>query len=186
MKQTKLFSVDEEPRVLASLDLVNARALALQVQGIIEPLCERLSIVGSIRRQKPMVGDCDFVISATDVNWAKIAKDIRKCRVICAGPSVIKLNIPYENSLFQVDFYRATSQSFGIQELIRTGSADHNVWLANYAQSKGFKLKYSEGLSKDETIIAAETEEIVFKTLDLPCPKPQEREIAEGKPIWKT
>ena len=89
-----------------------------------------------------------------------------------------------ENNLFQVDFYRATEQTFGIQELIRTGSADHNMWLASYALSKGFRLKYSEGLLKDKTVVAGETEESVFEGLGLQTPKPEEREIINNKPVW--
>ena len=87
-------------------------------------------------------------------------------------------------SLFQIDFYRATEQTFGTQELIRTGSAGHNVWLASYALSKGFRLKYSEGLLKDKVVVAGETEESIFKALGLPCPKPEEREVLDGKPVW--
>ena len=87
-------------------------------------------------------------------------------------------------SLFQIDFYRATEQAFGTQELIRTGSAGHNVWLASYALSKGFRLKYSEGLLKDKVVVAGETEESIFKALGLLCPKPEEREVLDGKPVW--
>jgi len=184
MKQVKLFGADEEPKVLTSLELAKAKAIALQVEQFIKPLCEKLKIVGSLRREKTAVGDCDFVIVATDANWAKIAQVLKKSKVICSGPSVTKLNIPCESSLFQVDFYRATSQTFGIQELIRTGSADHNMWLAGYAISKGFRLKYSAGLIKDEVAVAGENEESVFRILGLPCPEPQQREVVEGKPIW--
>ena len=69
--------------------------------------------------------------------------------------------------------------------LIRTGSADHNMFLASYAISKGFRLKYSEGLLKDEKVIAGDTEDSVFEALGLYCPKPEEREIVNGKPIWQ-
>ena len=97
---------------------------------------------------------------------------------------MIKLNAPFENSLFQVDFYRAMEQTFGIQVLIRTGSADHNMWLAGYAISKGCRLKYSEGLIKDDVAVAGETEESVFSALGLQCPEPQHREVVDGKPAW--
>ena len=96
-----------------------------------------------------------------------------------------KINYPFEDSLFQVDFYRAIPKTFGIQELIRTGSADHNMWLAGYAITKGYRLKYSVGLIKEDVPVAGETEESVFSALDLPCPEPQKREITDGKPIWK-
>ena len=95
-----------------------------------------------------------------------------------------KLNYPYEGKVFQVDFYRAHDNNFGIQQLIRTGSAEHNMWLASYALSKGFKLKYSEGLLKDEQVISGKTEEGVFSALGLHCPKPEERETTDGKPVW--
>ncbi|HKM59934.1 MAG TPA: hypothetical protein VJY36_03590 [Candidatus Bathyarchaeia archaeon] len=184
MKQAKLFGPDEEPGVLASLEYVKAQAVALQVEEAVKPLCDRLEIVGSIRRKKPQVGDCDFVVLATDSNWTKIVQTLRKSKIICSGPSLIKVNYPVEGSLFQVDFYRAKPQTFGIHLLVRTGSADHNMWLAGYAISKGMRIKYSEGLIKDNNIIAGETEKGVFEALDLSCPLPSEREIVDGKPVW--
>ena len=185
MKQVKLFG-GEEPTVLLKLELTKAQDIAGQVEVIVKPLCDKLAVVGSIRRQKPMVGDVDFVAVAADCNWNQIAQSLKKTKasVICAGKSVIKLNYPFEGCLFQVDFYRATNQTFGIQELIRTGSADHNMWLAGHAISKGFRLKYSEGLMKDEVAVAGESEESVFSALGLQCPLPQQREVTDGKPKW--
>jgi len=184
MKQAKLFGSEYEPKVLTSLDYAKAEAIALQVETAIKPLCFKVKIVGSIRRKKPQVGDCDFVVLATDTNWAKIVPTLKKPNVICSGPSLIKLNYPVEDCLFQVDFYRATTQTFGIQELIRTGSADHNMWLAGYAISKGYRLKYSSGLIKDDVVMTGETEENVLSALDLPCPGQRQREIVNGKPGW--
>ena len=184
MKQAKLFGLDEDPAILTSLEYAKAKAVALQVEEAIKPLCNKLKIVGSIRRKKPQVGDCDFVVLATDSNWAKIVPTLRKSKVICSGPSLTKVNIPVEGGFFQVDFYRATPKTFGIQELIRTGSADHNMWLAGYALSKGYRLKYSTGLMKDEIAVAGETEESVFSALGIPCSEPQQREVINGSPIW--
>ena len=92
--------------------------------------------------------------------------------------------MPFEGNLFQVDFYRANENNFGIQELIRTGSAEHNTWLASYAISKGYRLKYSDGLVKNDQVVAGKTEESIFSALGLPYPKPEDREIVTGKPIW--
>ncbi len=184
MKQVKLFG-EEEPVILKQLELAKAQVIAKQVESIVKPLCDKLEIVGSIRRQRLIVGDIDFVVVATDGCWGKIVQALKKATVICAGKSVIKLQYPCENCLFQVDFYRATEQTFGIQEVIRTGSADHNMWLAGYALSKGFRLKYSEGLMKDEVAVAGETEESVFTALGLQCPEAQLREVNDGKPVWQ-
>jgi DNA polymerase/3'-5' exonuclease PolX len=74
--------------------------------------------------------------------------------------------------------------TFGIHLLIRTGSADHNMWLAGYAISKGMRIKYSEGLIKEGSVIAGEYEKEGFAALGLPCPLPSEREIVDSKPVW--
>jgi DNA polymerase/3'-5' exonuclease PolX len=185
MKQIKLFG-GEEPVILNSLELAKAQTLSSQVEHIVKPLCHMLAVVGSIRRQKPTVGDVDFVAVVSDCKWSQIVQLLKKekAQEICAGKSVIKINYPFEDCLFQIDFYRATEQTFGVQKLIRTGSADHNMWLAGYAISKGFRLKYSEGLMKEEVAVAGETEESIFSALGLHCPEPQHREVVDGKPVW--
>jgi hypothetical protein len=58
------------------------------------------------------------------------------------------------------------------------------MWLAGYAISKEMWLKYSEGLIKEEILIAGEDENGVFSALDLPCPPSNGREIVDGKPAW--
>jgi DNA polymerase/3'-5' exonuclease PolX len=92
--------------------------------------------------------------------------------------------VPCEKGLFQVDFYRAQPHTWGIHLLVRTGSAEHNTWLASLAISKGMRIKYSAGLIKDGNVIAGENEQGVFEALGLPTPEPSKREIAENKPIW--
>ena len=185
MKQVKLFG-GEGPAVLSKLELAKAQVLAKQVEGAVNSFCNRLVLVGSIRRLRPMVGDVDFVAVASDGNWSQIVHVLKKARaeVICAGKSVIKLNYPVDGGFFQVDFYHATEQTFGIQELVRSGSAEHNMWLAGYAVSGGFRLKYSVGLMKGEVAVAGESEESVFGALGLQTPMPQRREVVDGKPVW--
>lgn len=182
-KQTRLFGADE-PNILPKLELAKAKVLASQIEESIKPLCDRLELVGSIRRQRPTVGDIDFVVLASDSNWAKISSTFRKHNVICSGKQLIKINYPIDGCLFQADFYRANEDNFGIQTLIRTGSGDHNIWLASYALSKGFRLKYSEGLLKDGKVIAGKEEVEVFTSLGLDCVEPRLREIVNQKPVW--
>jgi DNA polymerase (family 10) len=184
-KQSTLFP-ESEVTVIPELDLKEAERIAAQVKEAVGP-CERIEVAGSIRRQKSKVHDIDFVVvTKNDAEWQKINEKLKnlKAKPNCSGNSVIKAFLPCQNGLFQVDFYRAKPQTFGIHLLVRTGSADHNVWLASYALSKGFRLKYSEGLIKDKVTVAGETEESVFITLGLQYLEPQLREIIEGKPAW--
>ena len=185
-KQSTLFP-ESEVTVIPELDLKEAEKIVAQVKAAVEPHCERLEVAGSIRRQKSKVHDIDFVaVTKNDAEWQKINEKLKKLKAKpnCSGNSVIKAFLPCQNGLFQVDFYRAKPQTFGIHLLVRTGSAEHNVWLAGCAISKGMRIKYSEGLIKENSIIAGETEHGVFEALGLPCPLPSEREINEGKPVW--
>ena len=187
MTKQSTLSQEPEPTVLAELPLEEAGKLAEAIKTAVEALCDRIEIAGSIRRQKSQVHDIDFVVVAkSDAEWQKISEKLKnlKAKPNCAGNSLIKAFLPCHNGLFQVDFYRAKPSTFGIHLLVRTGSADHNMWLAGYAISKGTRLKYSEGLIKEGTAIAGEDEKGVFDALGLPCPLPTEREIVENKPVW--
>ncbi len=185
-KQSTLFPQDAA-KILAELDLKEAERLADQFKAVVEPQCEKIEVAGSIRRQKPKVHDIDFVVvTKNDLDWQKISDKLKhlKAKPNCSGNSVIKAFVPCQNGLFQVDFYRAKPSTFGIHLLVRTGSAEHNMWLAGYAISKGMRIRYSEGLIKEGSVIAGETEKGVFEALSLPYPLPSEREIVDSKPVW--
>jgi len=185
-KQVTLFPPDSA-KIVAELDLREAEKTAAQVKATVEALCELIEVAGSIRRQKPKVRDIDFVVVAkNDAEWQKINEKLKhlKAKPNCQGNSVIKAFVPFQNGLFQVDFYRAQPSNFSIHLLVRTGSAEHNMWLASYAISKAMRIKYSEGIIKEGSVIAGETEKEVFEALGLPYPLPSEREIIDGKPVW--
>ena len=131
--------------------------------------------------------DIDFVaVAKSDAEWKKISEELKrmKAKQNCSGSSIIKAYLPVQKGLFQVDFYRAKPETFGIHLLVRTGSAEHNCWLAGYAISKGMRLKYSEGLIQNGKPIAGEDEKSVFEALALPFPQPTQREIIDNKPAW--
>jgi DNA polymerase (family 10) len=185
-KQSTLFPENEVP-LLVELALKDAEKIANQVKTLVCTHCYKIEIVGSIRRQRPKVHDTDFVVSTrNDFEWQKISEELKrmKAKPNCQGSRVIKAFLPCQNGLFRVDFYRAKPSTFGIHLLVRTGSADHNVWIAGYAISKGMRIKYSEGLIKEGSVVAGETEKEVFEALGLPYPSPSEREIVDSKPVW--
>jgi len=163
-KQATLFSEDEVP-VLTELDLQQAEIIANHVKASVCSHCVKIEVVGSIRRQKTKVHDIDFVaVTKNDAEWQRISEELKrmKAKPNCSGNRVIKALLLCEKELFQVDFYRAQPETWGIHLLVRTGSAEHNMWLAAYAISKGMRLKYSEGLLKENTAIAGENEKRRF------------------------
>jgi DNA polymerase (family 10) len=185
-KQSTLFP-EHEATVLTELNLKQAQKIAEQTKTAVAAHCEKIEVAGSIRRQKAKVHDIDFVaVAKNDTEWQKITEELKrmKAKLNCSGNSVTKALLPLQKGLFKVDFYRAKPSTFGIHLLVRTGSAEHNMWLAGYAISKGMRIKYSEGLIKEGKVIAGETEQGVFEALGLPCPMPSRREIVDGKPSW--
>ncbi len=188
MKQSTLFPQNEAP-ILSELDLKKAETLANGIKATMCIYCDKIEIAGSIRRQSLKVHDLDFVVvSNSDREWQKIGEELKrlKAKPGCQGNAVIKAYAPCENGFFQVDFYRSEPSTFGIHLLVRTGSADHNMWLAGQAFTKGMRLKYSQGLLKDNVAVAGADEAGVFAALGLPCPAPCDREIVDGKPKWIT
>jgi DNA polymerase/3'-5' exonuclease PolX len=185
-KQVTLFPQDTV-KIISELDLKEAERTADLVKATVEVHCELIEVAGSIRRQKSKVHDIDFVVvTKNDAHWHRINEKLKqlKAKPNCSGNSVIKAYVPCQNGFFQVDFYRAKPSTFGIHLLVRTGSADHNMWLAGYAFSKDMRLKYSEGLIKDGVAIAGETEHGVFEALGLPYPLTSEREVFDNRPVW--
>src|SRR5208283_5549255 len=107
-KQSTLFPESEVP-VIPELDLIEAEKIAAQIKAAVEPICEKLEVAGSIRRQKSKVHDIDFVVvTKNDAEWQKINEKLKKLKAKpnCSGNSVIKAFLPCQNGLFQVDFYR--------------------------------------------------------------------------------
>lgn len=174
---------------MLELNLKEAEKIADQVKTAVSAHCETIEVAGSIRHQKAKVHDIDFVaVTKSDNEWEKISETLKpmKTKLNRSGKGVIKALLHYKGSLFQADFYRAKSSTFGIHLLVRTGSAEHNMRLTGYAISKGIRIKYSEGLIKNSSVIAGEDEKGVFEALGLPYPLPFQREIVDDKPVWMT
>jgi DNA polymerase (family 10) len=188
-KQTSLFPEDSDTsealNVLRDLDRSEVEPLAFKILSTIEPYCTRVEVAGSIRRRRPTVNDIDLVIQPKPQSWLKIIKAIRRefdAITEKQGQKLATLYLPFASKqgqgLLQVDLYRASRSTWGILLLVRTGSAEHNVYLAKLAIRKGYRLAYSRGLLNERgEIIASETERDVFQALELDYIPPEEREL---------
>jgi DNA polymerase/3'-5' exonuclease PolX len=66
--------------------------------------------------------------------------------------------------------------NFGMLFLSRTGSAMHNVYLAQQAKSLGLHFQPHEGITRAGLVIASETEHDIFAALGLTFIAPEKRE----------
>jgi DNA polymerase/3'-5' exonuclease PolX len=203
-----------------------ARRHAQDLMGLLAPYCERIQIAGSIRRGKEMVKDIDLVaipkmtskrslFEPTKVEETEFHDTLATTlRVTADGPRLIRGTIlssaavstsaPLMNASMiapsrsiQVDVYLATAESWATLLLIRTGSAEHNIWMCGRARACGGKL-HADGSGLEvpgqydpiaqrtvnNQVIHAKTEEEIFKAMGLPYAEPGKRECVNGRPVW--
>lgn len=189
-KQSSLFpDPKEDLAILRDLDRSEVVPLAFKILTEIEPFCEKAQIAGSIRRCQGKINDIDIVVQPKPDSWLKIIKTIRyeyDAITEKQGDKLATLHLPFVSRTgkghIQVDLYRASQSIWGVLLLVRTGSAEYNVYLCNLALRKGLRLQYSQGLVDSKgNVIAGKTEEEVFEALGLPFIIPQDREVAKNE-----
>jgi len=158
--------------------LEEATTIAEKVKETLSPYCERLEIVGSIRRGKPVVHDIDMVLIERPSAWLLLNSLIASIGTIELGGNKIKrLWYGDKESGIAIDIYYATPATWATLLLIRTGSKESNIRLASLAKRKGWHLKANgDGLFNEKgERIAGETEESIYRALGIPYQEPQER-----------
>jgi len=156
--------------------LQDARVIAETIKDSLTPYCDRIEIVGSIRRGKSTVHDIDIVLIQKPE--AALIMDS-----LLSGLGLVELNgskikrLRYAKANITIDIYAATPETWATLVLIRTGSKENNIWLCSLAKRKGCHLKANgDGLfDENGNRIAGDTEESIYQALDIPYQEPKER-----------
>ena len=154
------------------MKLKEAQMISEKIMEQIRPFCDRLVVVGSIRRKKSEVRDVDFVLIPKPLLWHRIVATLQRsmdANVLKHGEKAAQLTINGIN----VDLYSATPETWEPLLLIRTGSAEHNIKLSMIARKKGMKLSHKGLIKGDEIVASAEKE--IFNLLGLRYVSPEER-----------
>lgn len=170
------------------IPLQKARRYAEQIASALQPFCTRLEIAGSIRRERPYCGDVDIVAEPKD-EPALRARIIDGKEVVQNGPQNIHVRLTngLEIQVFLArpetkDMFDTTPSNWGSLLLCRTGSREHNIYIAQTARANGCEWKIYEGIFRAGKLIASATEEAIFAALLLKYVPPQKREIET--PSW--
>ena len=163
------------------MNLLLAAQFAVELVSKLRPYCDRIEIVGSIRRGRVWVNDIDILaIPNEDKILAGGYFNVQHLIASIFGDQPhgghSYLSCSYHR--VPVDIYLATPASWGTLLLIRTGSKEHNIKLCTLARDKGWQLHASgQGLfDGSNRRIAGDTEEGIFKALGLPFIPTGERE----------
>jgi len=150
------------------------------VREIIE-FCDKVEVVGSIRRLKPSgIKDIDLVILPKEgidfkskisliQDWCM--KHFKTFKVIKQGDKLVELY--YQDA--KIDIYISNKDNFETLKLIRTGSEFHNKKLCGLAISKGMRMKFDKGLVDNSGNVVANTEDSILEKLLGKVPSPEER-----------
>ena len=153
------------------MELKLAQFLAQEILDQLAPYCERIEVVGSIRRQVEQARDIDILLIPKNPGQLLVALQGMGTRRFGGQKLVERL---YKG--VQVDFYFATPETWFTLLLIRTGSTSHNIKLTSLAKQKGWHLYANgRGLFVGNAKIAGESEESFFRTLGLPYLPPERR-----------
>ncbi|RNJ47947.1 DNA polymerase/3'-5' exonuclease PolX [Methylocystis hirsuta] len=134
----------------------------------------RVVAAGSFRRRRDTVGDLDILATTTRaaavgdrlVEYEDVAK------ALAHGPTRTTVIL---RSGIQVDLRVVKEESCGAALMYFTGSKAHNIALRNLAVDRGWKLN-EYGLFDEDSAIAGETEEGIYKKLGLQFVPPELRE----------
>jgi DNA polymerase (family 10) len=140
-----------------------------QVPGVIE-----VAVAGSFRRCKETVGDIDILVTAEKDSpvMERFVGHEDVGQVLAQGST--KSSILLRSGL-QVDLRRVAQESFGAALQYFTGSQAHNIAVRRIGRQRGLKIN-EYGVFNADGRVAGETEESVYRALDLHWVPPELRE----------
>lgn len=190
------------------MTLLQAEKYAERIVTWLAPFCHRIEVAGSIRRERPDVGDIDIVcIPKTEdsrdlfgavTTHRNLLLEFLQAYVREKNPSDSKITPPYfisggeraGNQVLlqlpkcQLDLWFSTEETFATRLLCRTGSKEHNIWLAERAQTRDCIWRTYEGLEgtthgfPNGEIMRFKTETEIYAALGLELIAPKNREAA--------
>jgi DNA polymerase (family 10) len=181
---TKLIKgIEDHRRNSSRFRIDQAREQADRISALIRefPGIDEITPAGSLRRGRESVGDLDLLVTgpACEPDVVSAAVDH-----VASLPLIDKLLAKGQNKVsftlrsnLQVDVRLLPRASYGAALQYFTGSKMHNVSLRQRAIKRGLTLnEYALARLEDNTIVAAATEEAIYRALDLDYIPPELRE----------
>lgn len=168
-------------RMAGRLPIGIALPLAEEILAALEEsgLCAEVVIAGSLRRRRETVGDLDFLATST--------KPEKVMDLFCSLPQVARVTAKgatkatvFLKEGLDADLRVVAPEVFGAALHYFTGSKDHNVRIRKLGIHKGLTIsEYGvfRGTAKQKgKLLAARTEEDVYRAVGLPYIEPELRE----------
>ena len=154
----------------------NAAREMMEYLGALDGL-EIVASAGSLRRGKETIGDVDLLVTGPNAAAVleRVATHPRVQEVLGRGTNKTSVRLGREG--LQVDVRALEHESFGAAMQYFTGSKEHNIAIRQRAVRMGLTLnEYGLFRLDDNSRVAGETEEGVYKALGLDWIPPELRE----------
>jgi DNA polymerase (family X) len=181
---TKLLQgIEDFRRNASSFRIDDATEEAAKITELILkfPGIERVTPAGSLRRGKDTVGDLDLLVTGPACEPEAVSAAVEH---VAALPMIANLMAKGQNKVsfalrngMQVDVRLLPKASYGAALQYFTGSKMHNVAVRQKALKLGYTLsEYALASVEEDSIVAAETEEGIYKALGMDWIPPELRE----------
>jgi len=136
---------------------------------------KRISLAGSVRRQKETSKDLDLLISAKAAERQKLINAFCKLgKVISKGEMKASIWFELGENTMQADLLVIPDASFGAALQYFTGSREHNIQIRSMAQKLGYKAN-ERGIYKEGRKVGGKNEEDIYNILGIEMPDPEDR-----------
>ena len=154
--------------------LRHAQEAARAVLDQLRPLCRRIEVAGSVRRQAPEVRDLEIVCIpevASYLEFQRLVDSWPKVRGQSTG-RYTRRRLTRHN--IELDLFICSAQTWACNLAIRTGCAEFSHALVTVAPTRGLQFRDAQLWSGSRSTGVREEEE-VFDLLGLPWIPPQQR-----------
>jgi DNA polymerase/3'-5' exonuclease PolX len=173
--------------------LAAAQQTAGHILEALNPFCHRIAVAGSIRRQRPQIGDIEIValpqrqtdllgITVPGLMPIEAFLQERGVNIIKGGydpkKKTLQKYIQFQYGRYAVDLFMPESPAhWGSVFTIRTGSHDFNMWLMN-TRAPAVSIKFIGGLlyTWQRQLIPTPEEGDVFEALQMEFVPPGARD----------
>jgi len=149
-----------------------AKKIADKYVEILKPYCLRIEIAGSIRREKPEVGDIELIAIVKDIK--KFSKEVNKLEKVKGNPTG-KYTQRILPEGIKLDLFMANIRNWGLIFAIRTGSArySHEILACGWVK-RGYK-SINGILTKNGREIEVREEKDLFNLIGVAYVQPNQR-----------
>ncbi|MBA7676227.1 hypothetical protein ES703_84468 [subsurface metagenome] len=169
------------------MELEKAKVIAEKLKSLLTPVCEKIEVAGSIRRQKLEVGDIEllciprYVVGVDQLDreiGALMIQGILGHRRNKRGSRIYgpKNKLLVHINGIGVDIFSTDANCWPVSLVVRTGGKETNMRIARAALRKGWHFHaYGSGFSTPDGEIVCGSEREVFEAVGLPYQEPWER-----------